>query len=1170
MKITSKLILSVAIAAASSLGAMAQDLSPVTITVDKENGVLTANLTTSTWNNAWTSTASKPGLTLTCPANNLAWNGNNLDVRSGSVKSATYTLASTDNRYYVSSGAFSYALIGAGPESITMNGTTLNATTETKKHTFTNEDENADVVFVVDGQNTGVLFSEFTVTLTPKTEQPDPEEPKFLTTSIVDGEFASSTNWYTIQIGAAGLHFTYVKDATSMDLTRTTTKFEDADLWCFVGNDDEGYRIYNKAAGPSMMFAAPTQMTGDNGGTSYAIVKSAGDANYCYEWQFAETPVLGDDTPAFWMYEKGQIAKALNNRQNKLAFWSTGKDSGSAVQIVWAQQTLEVNPSTGELWRSDGSSSAWRSEWRSSDLEGLVFSTTKNNMAASGTDKLQLATGLEFGPWQFVCPEGKYSAAYEFDFVKSGDWGTATGTITAPDGTVYAVTDQTQHFAVDNLDSNGDLSFLVSSDPANANKIVLVSNFTVTLRRVTEAALGTIVFRYDGTPGYNVCYRIPSITTIENGTNKGRLLAINDYRYSGADIGNGRIDLYMSYSDDNGLTWSEPDHMRDADGKPVAQGTGLGTIETSLQHPDCGFGDPAMVSDRESGRVLVMSVCGRTPFWNGRRNNPNQVARWYSEDGGDTWSAYTNITEKIYSLFDGTVVNGYIDSQFFGSGRMMQSRTVKVGEYYRVYAVMSGYHAASGNVSNWVLYTDDFGDTWHILGDPMQPAVASAGDEPKAEELPDGSVLLAARRNGGNRHFNIFRYTDIAKGEGAWEGAVATDMGFGAINACNGEIMILPVRNVETREQAYMALQSFPYGGSRRNVSIAWKLLASPEDIATPSAFTKWNGRVQVSKMGSCYSTMCWQHDNTLGFLYEEETLGKAYCEVYRNFTIEQLTGGAYEYCADTDGSVAAALTKALVEYRLDAAVNGEPGKYVGQQVTSGNALAEEAAKNYGEDPTVENYLLFNKAIIDGGNNAELITIHHGGIYTLKSAHAYTDFTDRWLGTNGTNLIPATQESDATKFVFVSGNGAGDNEWQIYSPSTKTFVAQAPAALETKFTMTANMAEAHYYLAESSLTGLTHLTDVQPGNASYGTIHLGHNNNGHIVIWNTSEQASQWYMSFERDATEDEMPDMSGLSVVEVNDNGAAVHYFDVMGRPVALPMRGQLYITSDRRKVRF
>lgn len=1169
MKITRKLLMSLAVAAAASFGAMAEDLSPVTITVDKENGALTANLTTSTWNNAWTSTATKPGLTLSCPANNMAWSGNNIDVRSGSAKTATYTLASTDNRYYVSAASFSYALIGAGPETITMDGVTLNAASETKSHQFTNADENSTVTFVVAGQNSGVLFSDFTVTLTPKTEQPEPQGPRFLTTSIVDGEFAPETNWYTIQIAAAGLHFSYVPGATSMALSSTTTKFADADLWCFVGDDEEGYNVYNKAAGPSMMFAAPTQMsTSDNGGTSYAIVKAPGDAAYCYEWQFAETDVLGEDTPAFWMYEKDQILKALNNRNGKLAFWSTGKDSGSAVQVVWAEQTLAVTPSTGELWRADGSSSSWRAEWRSNQVEGLVFATTKNNMAASGTDKLQLASGIEYGPWSFTCPEGKFSVAYEFDFVKSGNWGTATATINAPDGKVYNVTDQTQHFAVSDLDSNGDLSFMISANPANANKVMLVSNFTVTMRRVTEAPLGTIIFRYDGTTGYNVCYRIPSITTIENGANKGRLLAINDYRYSGADIGNGRIDLYMSYSDDNGLTWSEPDHMRDAAGKPVAQGTGLGTVETSLQHPDCGFGDPAMVSDRESGRVLVVSVCGRTPFWSGRRNNPNQVARWYSEDGGDTWTEYTNITEKIYSLFDGTVPNGYIDSQFIGSGRMVQSRTIKVGDYYRVYAVMSGYHAASGNVSNWVLYTDDFGENWHILGDPMTPAVSSAGDEPKAEELPDGSVLLAARRNSGNRHFNIFRYTDHAKGEGAWDEAVATDMGFGSINACNGEIMILPVRNVETGEQSYMALQSFPYGGSRRNVSIAWKLLASPADIDSPSAFTTWNGRVQVSKMGSCYSTMCWQHDNTLGFLYEEETLGKAYCEVYRNFTIEQLTDGAYEYCADTDGSVAAAMTKALVEYRLDAATSGEPGQFVGQPVSVGNAKAEEAAKTYGENPTVENYLLFNKAIIEGGNNAELITIHHGGVYTLKSAHAYTEFADRWLGTDGSTLIPAAEESDSTKFVFV--NKEGSENWLVYNPSTRTFLAQTPAAIETKITMTSDVTAAHEYEAESSLSGLTHLTDVAPGNASFGTVHFGRNNNGHIVIWNKTEQASQWYMSFERDATEDEMPDLSAVSISEIEAEGAEVSYFDVMGRPVAVPVRGQLYITSDRRKVRY
>ncbi|MDE6065839.1 MAG: glycoside hydrolase [Duncaniella sp.] len=669
---------------------------------------------------------------------------------------------------------------------------------------------------------------------------------------------------------------------------------------------------------------------------------------------------------------------------------------------------------------------------------------------------------------------------------------------------------------------------------------------------------GTVVFRYDGTEDYNVCYRIPTITTIENGTHKGRVLAISDYRYCGKDIGNGRIDLYMSYSDDNGVTWSAPDHLRNAAGQPVAQGTGKGTVATSLENPDCGFGDAAMVCDRESGKVLLVSVCGRTPFFSARRENPNQVARWYSEDGGDTWTEFTNITDRMYKLFDGTVPNRFVDGIFFGSGRLVQSRYIKVGDYYRVYGVVSGNHAGTGTLSNWVLYTDDFGETWHILGDPMNPPVATKGDEPKAEELPDGSVILAARRNGGNRHFNIFRYTDVEANEGYWGNLNATNMGMGAINACNGEIMILPVRSVSTGKQSYMALQSFPYGGKRSNVSIAWKAIGQGADFASPDAFSEWNGRIQLTDLGSCYSTMCLQHDNTIGFLYEEETFGKQYTQIYRNLTIQEITGGEYEYYPDSDGSVAAGLRADVVDYRLEDA----KGVYVGQP--EGSPDAGKAASDYHAAPSDANYYLFNKALT---SSDKIISIVDGGVYSLKSAHdGLYSFGDRWLMSDGVTLKSASTQTDESLFTFIYR--ADTNDWLMYHPATRTFVGRSPATSETEFQMTANPDEAHGYETESNIYGYTNLCDTDPGMLRYCAIHQSGNNGGRVVAWMPAEQASQWYLKLEHLASADEMPELkSGIEDI-LQDADASIRYYDITGREVTAPQRGQLLITSDHRKI--
>ena len=88
----------------------------------------------------------------------------------------------------------------------------------------------------------------------------------FKTTTITAGDFASDTPWYTMTIGNAKLLISNPGSASSISLNQTLRQPTDDDLWCFVGNDTEGYQIYNKAAGVGKVLSAPTTMTGSNGG----------------------------------------------------------------------------------------------------------------------------------------------------------------------------------------------------------------------------------------------------------------------------------------------------------------------------------------------------------------------------------------------------------------------------------------------------------------------------------------------------------------------------------------------------------------------------------------------------------------------------------------------------------------------------------------------------------------------------------------------------------------------------------------------------------------------------------------------------------------------------------------------------------------------------------------
>ena len=389
------------------------------------------------------------------------------------------------------------------------------------------------------------------------------------------------------------------------------------------------------------------------------------------------------------------------------------------------------------------------------------------------------------------------------------------------------------------------------------------------------AATGQVLFQTAASD--TIPYRIPAVSVMHNGD----ILALTDYRLCGNDIGYGRVDIHGRISHNGGRSW----------GKEFVLIEGSGVSGAT----DCGFGDAAMVADRESGDVLVIMVCGETVYWHETttRQNPNRIAVLRSSDNGRTWSAWEEITESVYTLFDDST-HGCVQSCFVGSGKILQSKQIKVGSHYRIYAAL----CARPN-GNRVIYSDDFGHTWHALGGPDALPVPN-GDEPKCEELPDGRVVISSRAWGG-RYFNIYEYTDVASGAGAWGEAAGSGKrvnGCASLeNACNGEILIVPAVRKSDRKKVHIALQSVPLGPQRANVGIYYKEL--PEDITsiTPTSFAaNWEKPYQVSDTTSAYSTMLQLKNGNIAFYYEESlTLnGWGYDMIYKEIPLEVITADQY------------------------------------------------------------------------------------------------------------------------------------------------------------------------------------------------------------------------------------------------------------------------------------
>lgn len=968
--------------------------------------------------------------------------------------------------------------------------------------------------------------------------------PPFETTTIEGGQFAAGTRWYTLQISTNGFHISNPGNDGAIQLVRTTTELDDKDLWCFVGTPETGYRIYNKATGTSKVLTAPKTMEGQAGGGSLVTLRDVAEAaTYDADWKFEKSTDLGADKPAVYMYPSEQPSHKVNNRDARFSFWTGGKDHGSSLQVLFAMQRVQVSADKGTM-TSQGSST-YKNAWTSTQTAPQVRLTAVANNMLAKDNNLWAYVGNKVLPSDYTLTAGAgYSIrGFEFD-AKSAEAGKHL-TVAAGNKS-FTTTETAQHMSWTGDNDTPAAKFTLSG----SNNAALLTDFYVTVtRQIAKPEPQQNVFVYNNST--SVAYRIPAITTAKNGT----VLAVTDSRHTGmGDIGAGRIDLFLSRSTDNGATWSNPDVLRDASGNAVAQGIGKDNNVNANDRRNAGYGDAAIVADRESNDVILLSASGQVGFFGSTRNTPIAVARWYSHDNGTTWTQPDDITDHIYSLFDGADKSprGKVEALFFGSGRIVQSHRVKVGTHYRLYAVVVGRNTSPNVHANWVLYSDDFGKNWNVLGKGTIPAVPENADEPKAEELPDGSVLVSSRVGGG-RYFNIYRFTDVKTGEGKWGNVAYSRLKKASSNACNGEVMVVPVQKRATGEKLYLALQSVPFGPSgRTNVGINYKPLAAATDFDTPANFSNnWEGAHEASRIGSAYSTMTWQNDNTLGFLYEEETFRTAgqggYTIVYKNYSIEQITDSVYTYAADNSWTVADDLRTKMVAHRV-AAITA--GKYVGQYTAAAAAAANAAAATYNAAPSAEAYEQFNAQM----EQLPTVEVDSKKLYRLRNEGYLSTQGALYLKANvgGTAYEGATLEETDDAFFFALLPAGNPGEYVLYNEKTKTYLPKFGADNVTP-ALVSDVANAGVFTLITRPDGRTSLSGVNFSGRK--AVHLAREKK--LVPWNIDSGASYWML--------EETDKLTAVKKAEGRTQ-AELRQFDLQGRRANENTRG-IVVGADGKK---
>lgn len=303
-------------------------------------------------------------------------------------------------------------------------------------------------------------------------------------------------------------------------------------------------------------------------------------------------------------------------------------------------------------------------------------------------------------------------------------------------------------------------------------------------------------------------YRIPALVTAADGT----LVAIADRRFDSIADLPGKIDVVARRSVDGGRTWG--------DCIVVAEHDSIG-----------GYGDPAVVVDRRTGDIIVISTHGNG-LW---QATPGHISVSRSKDNGKTWLPAVDINEQLFAP------SGKIAacSAFASSGNALQLSDGRL-----MFALVTRQKGVEG-FPVYAVYSDDGGQTWAVSENPA----TLNGDESKVVQLADGSLIMSVRnRYGGQR---IFSYSND-RGRTWSEPRAVADL---PCPACNGDLIRY------SRDGYELLLQSLPAPyGFRQDVTI----------YVSDDHGASWKPDYRVVRAPSAYSSMTVLPDGSIGILTEE------------------------------------------------------------------------------------------------------------------------------------------------------------------------------------------------------------------------------------------------------------------------------------------------------------
>ena len=818
-----------------------EDPAEIDYTIDKVNGNLYRGTSANqSWNSMWKSNA-EPQLQFGCGPNNMNWNGNNVQLMTGTAASATYSLTAPSG-YVITEYSFTFDNNNHSTGlTLTMDNGAEYTTSTTAQTISAKNQKVSSVSFVLAGSNgNGVVLTNFTV----KVKKDKLEAAKIST--------EGNEYWYYITSAStkdycAGKVIYYDGDMGKLRFGDKT--FSASHIWSFwEKNGKLAIKNYN-----GEYFG--TAGAGTGGSTSFGVVN---EANYIYNINSAH---------GFYIIKDNAVELHAQNDNKVIVRW--GAEAGGAS--LWKFDEVDTSHSLAELAHTtvvQGKVSTGigntdqpiiRSTIRISGLEGSVnFQGVKG--AFSGTNRADITNVKAYFATNsrelFIDPEQKMTWREE-NGEQFGEAVTlsADGTFTftgskdlAPgDHYLWITYDIAENAKEGNLVDASITAYTIDGNEVAENNGNPAHSVTIFLSE------GAVLMPMDKGSLY---YRIPAITVTKDGK---RLVTLTDDRKQHNSDLPSHCYLVAQYSEDNGKTWSDPV-------------TVAGTAETGGNY---GHGDASIVTNRDNGEIVgIMTSAGTYGhgFFAGTAAEPPRWKTITSRDGGLTWETPVDHTNDLFGANCNNEKTKTWKSGFSGSGAALQKRDGTL--------VSSFVNREADDSQNFYFFmSKDGGKNWYVSG----TSGTSSADEPKTLERNNGDLAISVRASG----YNYYNYTSN-DGE-TWHNPSQTRFTSGISgNACDGEYMVW-CSTVEGNPWD-IAFQTLPNSGSRQNVSIA---LSTDEGITFGSPKT-------ICPRGSAYSAAVVLPDGTLGVYYEENGLFGGYTMRFVRFSLDWASNGKYKFTENT------------------------------------------------------------------------------------------------------------------------------------------------------------------------------------------------------------------------------------------------------------------------------